>query len=56
MLIQQIHFPQSGPNWGKIALVSLGIIITGVITYQVYKSIKLKIEPIDKLDSGKKTE
>ncbi|MDO9000232.1 MAG: hypothetical protein Q7W45_10745 [Bacteroidota bacterium] len=45
MLIEQIHFPQNGPNWGKIALVSLSLIAAGVIIYQITKSIKPKIEP-----------
>jgi hypothetical protein len=54
MLIEQIHFPQSGPNWGKIALISLVVIGLGVVVYQITKPVKLKIKP--KTDPGDKTE
>ncbi len=45
MLIQQIHFPQSGPNWGKIALISLVVITTGIIIYKLTTPVKDKIKP-----------
>lgn len=44
MLIEQIHYPQSGPNWGKIALITAGVIIVGFMAYNAFKPIKVKIE------------
>ena len=37
MLIEQIHFPQSGPNWGKIALGTFVILSIAVVAYVVVK-------------------
>lgn len=54
MLIQQTHFPQVGPNWGKIALIAAGAIIVGCIAYNAFKPVKVRIEPKPK--PGDKTE
>ena len=45
MLIEQTHFPQSGPNLGKMALITSVVIIIGWIAYNVFKPSKVKIEP-----------
>lgn len=44
MLIEQIHFPQSGPNWGKIALITLTVIATGIIIYKLTVPDKNKLK------------
>jgi hypothetical protein len=41
MLIQQTHFPRVGPNWEKIALITLGAVIIGILAYHAIKPIKL---------------
>ena len=51
MLIQQTHFPQSGPNWGNIVLISLAVIATGIIIYKIAAPVKDKV----KLETGNKT-
>jgi hypothetical protein len=33
MLIQQTHFPNKGPNWGGIILVTLAVVALGVMAY-----------------------
>ena len=43
MLIQQTHFPQSGPNWGKMTLIAAGITIIGIILYNAVKPENEKI-------------
>jgi len=45
MLLEQTHFPINGPNWGKIALITTGVIIVGYIAYNAFKPLKVKIEP-----------
>lgn len=55
MLIQQTHFPQSGPNWGKIVLLSLVAIGLGIAVYQITKPVKFKTQPNPKQKPGDKT-
>ncbi len=54
MLIQQTHYPQSGPNWGKIISISASLIVCGIMAYQVFKPITAKIsnksKPQDKTE------
>ncbi|MFO0355954.1 MAG: hypothetical protein ACK50A_03295 [Sphingobacteriaceae bacterium] len=56
MIFKQIHSLPTGPNWGKIALTTVGIIAVGFIAYQVFKPFKIKIEPRSKPKPGDKTE
>ena len=37
MLIEQVHFPKTGPNWTSITLWTIGIIAVGVTIYVVTK-------------------
>lgn len=52
MLIEQIHFPQSGQNWGKIALGTFVILTLVVVTYVVVKPKAFTPKPKD--DGGAK--
>jgi hypothetical protein len=37
MLIEQVHFPKTGPNWTSITLWTIGLIALGAIVYKVTK-------------------
>lgn len=54
MIFKQIHSFPTGPNWGKIALITVVVLIAGCIAYNAVKLVKVKIEP--KLNPGDKTE
>lgn len=45
MIFKQIHSFPTGPNWGKIALITVVAIIAGYIAYNTVKLGKVKIEP-----------
>jgi hypothetical protein len=53
MLIEQTHFPLSGPNWSKIILISLTCIAIGVIAYKVIAPAKIIAKLKTKEDEGK---
>jgi hypothetical protein len=43
MLLVQTHFPQKGINWQKVAMISIGLLVSGFLIYQAFKPVKLKI-------------
>lgn len=47
MLIEQTHFPISGPNWSRIIIISVVLIGVGVIAYKVFvpQKTETKIKP-----------
>ncbi len=44
MLIEQIHFPQKGPNWGGIILVTIAVVALGVMAYKTSTPSNLKFK------------
>jgi hypothetical protein len=54
MLFKQIHSLPSGPNWGKIGLVTAAIIAIGLIAYEIRKPGKNNTALIPKI--GDKSE
>ena len=54
MIFKQTHSLPISPNWEKIALITLGVIIIGFIAYDLYKPTKVKI--ITKSNTEDKTE
>lgn len=50
MLIKQIHFPKSGPNWGNFALGA--IVIIGLITATYIVTNQPKYTPKAKQKDG----
>ena len=54
MCIEQYHFQQSGPSWGKIAIVSLIVISASLIVYKLgaIKPIKIEPQPEKEKESG----
>ena len=42
MLIEQTHFPQKGPNWGGIILVTIAVVALGVMAYKTSAPSNLK--------------
>ena len=35
MLLEQTHFPQTGPNWGTVIFVTLGAAAIGYMVYNL---------------------
>lgn len=56
MLIQQTHFPRVGPDWEKIAMITLGVVIVSLIVYQAFKPLKVSRESASDPNSIDKTE
>lgn len=54
MIFKQIHSLPIGPNWNKIALITVGVIIAGYVAYKAVKLTRVKIEPKQQPGSGKK--
>ncbi len=45
MIFKQIHSLPTGPNWGKIALITVGVAVAAYLAYSAVKHVKLKIAP-----------
>lgn len=48
MLIEQTHFPLSGPNWGNIAIGAIVLLSIGAIVYVKFKPAKIVTKPRQK--------
>lgn len=54
MYLEQVQFPESGPNWGKILLVSVGTIAVAYLVYTIVANPKVaRIAKIAEENSGK---
>lgn len=47
MIFEQTHFPQSGPSWSRIIIISIVLIGVSVIAYKAFVPVKIatKIKP-----------
>ena len=54
MIFKQIHTLPIGPNWVKIALITVGVIMAGCIAYNAAKLLRVKIEPKPQLGNENK--